>query len=64
MLPLLTASEWIRLQIWILQGWEVGGAAGFDTGNREKLSSTQATPAWVLLSFSLFLVSNPAAPTL
>ena len=39
-----------------------GGAAGFNTGNREKLSSTQAGVAWVLLSFSLFLVSNPATP--
>ena len=43
-----------------------GGAAGFNTGNREKLSSTQGGVAWVLawmlLSFSLFLVSNPAAP--
>ena len=49
---------------WDLEKFQVvqGGAAGFDTGNREKLSSTQAGVAWVLLSFSLFPVSNPAAP--
>ena len=35
-------------------------ATGFNTGNRGKLSSTQATPVWVLLSFSLFPVLNPA----
>ena len=38
------------------------GAAGFDTGKGEKLRNTQAGVAWVLLSFSLFPVSNPAAP--
>ena len=38
------------------------GAVGFDTESGEKLSSTQATPAWVLLSVSLFPVLNPAAP--
>ena len=38
-----------------------GGAAGFNTGNIGKLSSTRATPAWVLLSSSLFWVSNPTA---
>ena len=42
------------------------GAAGFDTGKRETLSNSQADclagVAWVLLSFSLFPVSNPAAP--
>ena len=59
-------------------GWLQGGASGFNTGNEEKLSSTQGisiyyttrstktTPAWqaawLLLSFSLFPVSNPAAP--
>ena len=43
-----------------IQGW----AAGFNTGNREELSSTQAGVAWVLLSFSLFPVSNPSAPLL
>ena len=39
-----------------------GGVAGFDTGNGEKLSSTQATPAklspWLLLSFSPLPVSK------
>ena len=39
-----------------------GGAAGFNTGNRENLSSTQAGVAWVMLSFSLFQASNPVAP--
>ena len=46
----------------ILPVYLQGGAAGFDTGNREKLSSTQAGVARVLLSFSLFPVFLPAAP--
>ena len=42
-----------------------GGATGLDTGNVEKLSNSQATPArqaaWLLLSFSPLPVSNHAA---
>ena len=44
----------------------LSGAAGFGTGKGEKLSNSQAAHlagvAWVLLSFSPFPVSNPAAP--
>ena len=55
---LLAEGNYARQTIQTIQS----GAAGFDTGNGEKLSSTQPTPAWLLLSFSLFPVSNPAAP--
>ena len=41
-----------------------GGAAGFDTGNTEKLSSTQATLAWVLLSFSPISGVKYCGPTI
>ena len=47
-----------EVDLWLLQS----GSVGFDTGNREKLSSTQTTLALVLLSFSLFPVSNATAP--
>ena len=43
-----------------------GGAVGFDTGNGENLSSSQAQPAkqtaLLLLSLTPFPVLNPAAP--
>ena len=43
-----------------------GGAAGFDTGKGDKLSTCQAQSprqaAWLLLSFFPFPVLIPAAP--
>ena len=52
----------LELQFGEGDGRVQSGVAGFDTGNGEKLSSTQITPAWVLLSFYVFPVLNPAAP--
>ena len=60
--PVTKTTHIIRQPPFFLQG----GAAGFDTGKGEKLSSSQAQQAmqaaWLLLSFSPFPVLNPAAP--
>ena len=52
--------------VWQCTTYVQSGAVGFNTGNGEKLSNSQAVCLvgcdWLMLSFSPLLVSNSAAP--